>query len=154
MNQLKTYLVALIYCTLLSCNQNITTIYYNDNTKVDDGEIFGEHLASFFAPDKNIYIQKIKSAGLKKELKIISDSLNLRDIDTELDDSYYGYAFITSSKDTLFASYSLSYWKSRHKSMSIQPQKLNTMIYPLFENPYLKSKSKDGIQYIFIYKAS
>ena len=38
-------------------------------------------------------------------MKKIVDGLSLTEENSELDDGYYGYAFITSSKDTLFADY-------------------------------------------------
>jgi hypothetical protein len=82
---------------LFSCNRNLTVIYFNDNSKTDDGEIFGDRISSFFITDKNIFIHKIHSKELRNELKTVSGSLKQTQPDLELDDSYYGYAFIQAT---------------------------------------------------------
>ena len=138
MGQIKFLLFVATCLALLSCGHNKIVVYFNDNTKVDDGEIFGEQLSTFFTPDKHIYVRKIQSNQLQKELNKISDSLSLVEQDQELDDGYYGYAFITSTNDTLYADYNLNYWKSNKKRKALTSEKLKTIVHPVFENPYLK----------------
>jgi hypothetical protein len=124
----KAYIAAVFYVIITSCSQKITTVYYNDTTKVDDGEIFGEALQAFFVEDKNIYIYQVKSEKLSEELlkiiKIISAKVTVQ----EPDDSYYTYAFISASKDTLFTDYRLSYWKYKGKSVFYNGEQMKPLI--------------------------
>lgn len=139
MDRCKICLAFITCMAIFSCNRYTTVAYYNDNTQVDDGEIFGDHLASFFKPDNYIYIKRVDSKTLHIELGKIADSLRVVLQDEELDDSYYGYAFITSKKDTLFSDYSLSYWKnSNNRRKALRSEKLKEIVRPVFVNPYLK----------------
>lgn len=121
--------IALLFCVAAtSCGHKLTAIYYCDNTKVDDGEIFGESLGSFFDIDSNIHVYSVRSNRLDKELCKIRDSIKIVTSSLELDDGYYGYAFITSSRDTLFADYGLRHWKYRGKQLQYKGDFLNPFI--------------------------
>jgi hypothetical protein len=138
MNRLKRLFSVSLILVLLSCNHHNAVVYFNDNSKVDDGEIFGEGLHAFFSPDQNIYVRSINNPDLQRGLREIVDSLIKTSTNLELDDGYYGYAFVTSSRDTLFANYSLTYWKLKQKRMSITNAKVTAIVRPIFQNPYLK----------------
>jgi len=128
MKYCKIYIVAACCVSIISCSQKVTKIYYNDSSKVDDGEIFGEALHIFFIQDKSIHIYQIQSNNLNNELQKIKDSINSTLTSGELDDSRYTYAFITVSKDTLFADYRLSYWKYKRKSILYENEKVRLII--------------------------
>ncbi|HYC40779.1 MAG TPA: hypothetical protein VEB63_09840 [Chitinophagaceae bacterium] len=124
----KTYIAVTCSVGIISCSQKLTVVYYNDSSKVDDGEIYGEALYSFFDPDKNIHIYEIYSNDLDKKLQAVIDSISSRSLPQEPDDAYYNYAFITASRDTLFADYRLSYWKYHNKSVLYKNEKLKILI--------------------------
>jgi hypothetical protein len=46
----------------------------------------------------------------------------------DFDDGYYGYAFITTANDTLFADYNLTYWRYKEKGIFYKNEKLKTII--------------------------
>lgn len=128
MKNMKSY-IALFFClSIMACSQKVTSVYYYDNTKVDDGEIFGESLERFFTRDENIHVYKVRSNKLEEELQKIKDSASAIPPSQELDDGYYGYAFITPSKDTLFAGYQLNYWKYRRNIISYSNDNLKSLI--------------------------
>lgn len=129
----KFYLLLIGWIVISACNRNLTIVYYNDTSKVDDGEIFGEQLQLFFTAAENIHISKIQSGKLNVELKKIKDTLNLMPRSTEPDDGYYGYAFITPAKDTLFSDYGLAYWKSNGKSVLYKNEELKLLIHSIFK---------------------
>lgn len=124
----KTFITVACCIGIISCSQQLTVVYNNDSSKVDDGEIYGDALHTFFLPNKNIGIYEIRSNDLNKKLQGIMDSIRLVTLVQEPDDAYYKYAFITSSKDTLFADYRLSYWKYQGKCVFYEDDKLKLLI--------------------------
>lgn len=128
MKIIKLYVTLLFCLSAMACSQKITAVYYYDNTKVDDGEIFGESLERFFVQDKNIHVYNISSNRLDEELQKIRDSIKSVPSSQELDDGYYGYAFITASKDTLFAGYELNYWKYNRNVINYNNDVLKSII--------------------------
>jgi hypothetical protein len=100
-----------IYIIAISCNPQVTKLYYYDNTKLDDGEITATYLKGFFVQDKNVHEYAVRSHVLVQELKKIIDSITKIIPTDEFDDGYYGYAFIIPNSDTIFSDYNLSYWR-------------------------------------------
>lgn len=102
---------------ILSCNNQKVIIYTQDNTKNDDGEIFGSNLKAFFNDNSsNININSIRSNELSKKLLSIKEKIQIVNNNIEPDDSYYEYVFI-NKKDTLYADYRLEFWKYGNKGI-------------------------------------
>src|SRR5690349_4029709 len=106
MKAIQFYIVIFFLADLFSCSKKITSVYYYDNTKVDDGEITSAYLKGFFVQEKNIHTYTVRSNVLNGELQRIRDSIS-KTKPMDFDDGYYGYAFITAANDTLFADYNL-----------------------------------------------
>ena len=103
-------------------------MYYYSNTHVDDGEITSTYFRGFFIQDKNIYKYIVRSTNLSKELQKIRDSIIRTNPIDDFDDGYYGYAFITTAKDTLFADYNLTYWRYKTKGVFYKDTSLKSII--------------------------
>lgn len=127
MKKRQFYIVVFCLAGLLSCNQKITSVYYYDNTKVDDGEITSTYLRGFFVEDKKVHISTVRSNVLNKELQGIRDSIIRRTPIDNFDDGYYGYAFVTG-EDTLYADYNLTYWRYKEKGVFYENEKLKSII--------------------------
>lgn len=127
MKKLQFYIVIFSLAGLLSCSQKITSVYYYDNTKVDDGEITSAYLRGFFVQDKNIHTYTVRSNVLNDELQGIRDSI-IKTKPIGYDDGYYGYAFVTTANDTLFADYNLTYWRYKEKGIFYKNDELKTII--------------------------
>lgn len=128
MKKVQSYIVVFCLAGLLSCSQKITSVYYYDNTKVDDGEITSTYLRGFFVQDKKVPIYAVRSNILNKELQGIRDSIIRRKPIDDFDDGYYGYAFITAAKDTLYADYNLTYWRYKAKGVFYENENLKSII--------------------------
>ena len=130
MRKLKIYMALIVaFCIgTLSCSHKLTTVYYYDNTKLDDGDIGANETHLFFKEDKNVHTYKVRSKLLDKELKKIKNSIKNSPAVKEIDDGFYGYAFITASKDTLFADYKLTYWRSEGKGIIYSNDSLKSII--------------------------
>ncbi|WP_300686454.1 hypothetical protein [Chryseobacterium sp.] len=108
MNRIFLLLVTMI---VLSCTSKEVLIYKHDNTKNDDGEIFGSNLKSFFNKNPNIYTVSINSKEISKKLLLIKEEIETVNNNVNPDDSYYEYAFIINKKDTLYTDYRLEFWR-------------------------------------------
>lgn len=104
--------------SLFSCKV-VTKIYYNDTSKVDDGEIWGSNLNVFFSKDKNVKITDNSSTNLNVELKRIKKVLLEKGESVVKDDLYYDYAFVMKSKDTLFTNSAFEIWRYKDKKGKI-----------------------------------
>jgi len=117
-----------IYMTAISCNPQVTKLYYYDNSKLDDGEIGATYLKGFFVPDKNVHTYAIRSPVLIQELKKIIDSIKKIIPADDFDEGFYGYAFITPYSDTIFSDYNLSYWRYNRARGSYKNDTLKSII--------------------------
>jgi hypothetical protein len=127
MKKLQLYIIVFSFAAFLSCSQKMTAVYYYDNTKVDDGEITSAYLRGFFVQDKNIHTYSVHSNVLNNKLQEIKDSI-IRAKPIDFDDGYYGYAFVTTANDTLFADYNLTYWRYKEKGVFYTNEELKTII--------------------------
>ena len=114
MGILKFCIIVSFLTGLFSCSQKVISVYYYDVSKVDGGEITAAYLRGFFV-EKNVHTSIVRSDILNEELKKIKDSINKMPLVEDFDDSYYGYAFVTEAKDTLFADYNLTYWRYKER---------------------------------------
>ena len=118
------YLIVFLCCCTASCSSKVIMIFYNDTSKVDDGEIFGSELNRFFLKEESTLYFKTKSVYLDKELINIKKKSTVNSKFINKDDSYYSYAFITKQGDTLFANEHLDLWRYRNKIVNLKNQKL------------------------------
>ena len=114
--------------TAISCNPQVTKLYYYDNSKLDDGEIGATYLKGFFVQDKNVHTYAVRSHVLIQELQKIKDSIKKIIPVDEPDDGYYGYAFVTPYSDTIFSDYNLTYWRYRQARGSYKNDTLKSII--------------------------
>lgn len=121
---MKKLIVIILGFCIVSCSQKLTLVYYNDVSKVDDGEIFGQELQRFFSRNDNIKVVSIKSNSFNKLLKTVGDSIKQYESENYSDDNYYGYAFVTANRDTLFADYHLQNWKYKGKRGKYENNKI------------------------------
>lgn len=128
MKEIKMCLAVFCVMGILSCSQKIVSVYYYDNTKMDGGEISSSYLRGFFVQDKNIHTYSLRSNTLNNELQGIRDRIIGTKPTDGFDDGYYGYAFITAKKDTLFADYNLSYWRYKGKGVFYENEDLKSII--------------------------
>ena len=91
MKNTQSYIVIFCLAGLMSCSQKLISVYYHDNSKVDDGEITSTYLRGFFVQDKNIHTYTVRSNVLNKELQEIRDSISRTKPVENFDDSYYNY---------------------------------------------------------------
>ena len=108
--------------TLLSC-ETLTNVYYNDTSKIDDGEIWGSKLNTFFIQDKNIKVTTDNSNGLNKELMMIKKEIIKNGEEILIDDHYYDYAFVTKG-DTLFMNNAFEMWRYQNKKSIISTKNI------------------------------
>ena len=128
MKNTQSYIVIFCLAGLMSCSQKLISVYYHENSKVDDGEITSTYLRGFFVQDKNIHTYTVRSNVLNKELQEIRDSISRTKPVENFDDSYYGYAFITTAKDTLYADNNLTYWRYKEKGVFYKTENLKSII--------------------------
>ncbi|SIT25982.1 hypothetical protein SAMN05421786_1173 [Chryseobacterium ureilyticum] len=115
MNRIFLLLVTMI---VLSCTSKEVLIYKHDNTKNDDGEIFGSNLKPFFNKNPNIYTVSINSKKISKKLLLIKEEIETVNNNVNPDDRYYEYAFIVNKKDTLYTDYRLEFWRYGNNEIS------------------------------------
>ena len=115
---MKNYVIGFLIVAFLSCSPKTVAVYHYDNSKVDDGDITSANLNGFFSGDKSVHAYRLRSRVLNEQLQAIKDSIVRAKAVEDLDDGYYGYAFITAAHDTLFADYDLAYWRYESKSVA------------------------------------
>jgi hypothetical protein len=122
----KILYLGLIAFLLSSCKMT-TKIYYHDTSKFDDGEIWGSNLQSFFTLKGEVQVLNSNSKELNKELEDIKREITIKGKKIDIDDDFYDYAFILSSKDTLYSK-SLIKWRFNEKVFSIANVKIKELI--------------------------
>ncbi len=116
----KNYYIGLFFALLcLSSCKVMTKIYYNDHSKVDDGEIWGSNLNSFFIKSESIITTSSSSVHLRDELRIIKDKIIKNGEVVMKDDQYYDYALVTKSGDTLFLNSAFEIWRYQNKKSKL-----------------------------------
>jgi hypothetical protein len=119
-----TYIGLFALLCLTSCKL-MTKIYYNDHSKVDDGEIWGSNLNGFFVKSENIIITSSSSVQLRNELRNVKAEIIKNGEVILKDDQYYDYALITKSGDTLFLNSAFEIWRYQNKKSKLPGSKVS-----------------------------
>jgi hypothetical protein len=130
-----------IFVLLCLCSCKITSIYYNDTSQIDDGDIFGCCTKLFFVTDQHITTTRIKSQYLIKELASIKEIINKKGQEFYKDDNFYNYAFITNNRDTIFSN-ELIVWRYKNKTFFYETKMkiidLNDKVIRIHKNAKIK----------------
>ena len=127
MKSIKLHILLTFCLIFFSCNNKVISVFYYDTAKVNDGEIGAQSTYLFFKKGERNFNIKINSNPLKTQLQKIKHDIDLRIIDYDFDDGFYGYAFITATEDTLYADYSWRYWRYNGKGILYMNDTLKTI---------------------------
>jgi hypothetical protein len=97
--------------------QRGTKIYHHNlsHSAISDGEIDSSNLRAFFVKDEDIRTTTSPSRGLATELRRVKHRLAETATDTTIDYTFYDYAFILPSQDTLYTDSQFYQWRSDTK---------------------------------------
>lgn len=112
--------VFLSSCLALLCftpAQRGTKIYHHSLSRpsISDGEIGSSNLHSFFVKNDDIRTATSPSRGLATELRRVKSLLAETATDSSSDYTFYDYAFILPSQDTLYTDSQFYHWRSSTK---------------------------------------
>lgn len=123
----KHIIFGVLFALLLYSCKMMTKIYCHNTSKFDDGEIWGSNLQCFFTFKNEVQISNSNSKELYKELENIKREITIKGKKIDIDDDFYDYAFVLSSKDTLYSK-SLAQWRFNKKVFRIENVKLKELI--------------------------
>ena len=121
----KIVFFSLLALSLFSCK--MTKIYYHNTQQIDDGEIWGSNLKSFFIQKDEVKITKSSSIELSNELLKIKNEIQSNGKLIDVDDDFYDYAFVLSKKDTLYSK-GLIHWRYDEKTLRIESSMIKKLV--------------------------
>ena len=130
MNKIQKIICSITIILLSSCGFISKVIYY-DVGNMDDGDIWDSDIMDFFYNKKRLIEIHKYSYKLNFEIKRILNIVKNQD-SQEINETFYEYAFISNSNDTIYTNSYFEIWRYKNKKLKV-PNKVKE---------YLQNKDK------------